>query len=1049
MLNLLSPLLIDLGIVALALTGVTMLVLTFLNHLWHTGRETIFTPLALIFSSGAAAAFRQKSHAWQQAYRSREDRKILLTAVIIVMVSSAATALVTIGVMADKQQRHIEQMMHGRRAALVSGLDEVIGEKSQAMDKIAHAQDAMAQVVARLELLRPIGLRIVAASGKVLAHEGDSNLEAWPGLSFTPHEGQTVVLQRDPHTLKFRLRVQEQIARQGKTLGSADAVFALKTANIFSQHAGQISAHSYIDICHLHAGKSICLPRTRNDPVSTQEFPLQTSAIHPGISAAMGQSGTRFLNHALVSEFASYGPISQTGLGLALVAPGSDLYAPVIQAAETGLLILPGLILLGIALLAWRLRPLVRQLHRDKAQMETIFEYSGVGILLTNGEGAILDCNPAFAALLGYSRNELRQMQSVRSLIHPDEMEQVAAQLGDMEDRIVNAYCSQRRYLHRNGTYRLLRWHVSPVVDESGQVALIAGYCIDVTEELQRKEALTRQSVFLSATLDSLQDMVISCNEHGLLTYANRAAAKIGVPTQSSLSLDQLAMITPVYSPDHQLLPLNQLPLETALRGETLVDEEFAMQSASGQWRQFQMSGYPLRDPAGRLIGAAEIARDVTDIRAAETHLHWLLTHDDLTRLPNRRSALAQINSLIQSIGSDLKVSCGVMLIDIDRFKHINDRYGHVFGDQLLIAVSQRLVARLGADATLFRLGSDEFALMTKLPRDEGRFAELENQVISAFDETFQIMGRILFISATGGLACSPQDGTSADELLRNADITLYRAKQHAPGRIIRHDPAMRSGPVDLVEMESDLRQAFEAHAFTVHYQPKAHLGTNILVGAEALIRWEHPTRGFIAPDVFIPKLEEMGLIVSVGHWVLQTVCQQIRDWQAAGLAAVPVAVNCSVRQLQGDLIIRQVTEALDRSGIDPRLLELEITESMMLQDPSHVTELLTHLSELGIDTAIDDFGTGYSSLASLKRLPVKTIKLDRAFIRDLPHNADDEAITRAVMSMAKALHLQVVAEGVETLEQASFLQSLGCESYQGWLFSRAVPAEQFAQFLR
>ena len=252
----------------------------------------------------------------------------------------------------------------------------------------------------------------------------------------------------------------------------------------------------------------------------------------------------------------------------------------------------------------------------------------------------------------------------------------------------------------------------------------------------------------------------------------------------------------------------------------------------------------------------------------------------------------------------------------------------------------------------------------------------------------------------------------------------------------------------DLVEMESDLRNALDANQFVVHYQPKIHLATGVLIGAEALLRWKHPSRGLVPPDAFIPLLEETGLIVPVGQWVLQTVCEQIRDWRKQGLAAVPIAVNCSVRQLQGDLIMRQLRTALDSTRIEPGLLELEITESMMLQDPNHVSAVISDILRMGIKTSIDDFGTGYSSLASLKRLPVSALKLDRTFVKDLPNDTDDAAITRAVLSMARALGLEVIAEGVETSEQADFLQALGCEAYQGWLFSPAVPPESFAQFL-
>ncbi|MBN2692829.1 MAG: EAL domain-containing protein [Burkholderiaceae bacterium] len=1062
------------SIIILALTGVMMLALHVLNHLWGAGSGTLFAPVAMIFSSGAAAALRSKTPTWRDAYARRDDRKILITAVIIVMVSTAATALFTIGVMADKQQRQIEHGLHQDRIALASGLDAAIRSKHAEIANIAEAPDvlallraasqsasepadsgagravsARAVVLARLMSLHPERFELTDAAGAAVLRGGKTVAEALPSLSLQSHGGETMRLQRNPKTLDFGLDIRAPIAYLGQTIGQINAVFSLNTANIFIRRADRPTAHGEVDVCQSETDQVICLPRTSGDPIQIMSIAPQNSQVRPATWAARGQSGTALIHGGSVARFTSYGPIGATGLGLAMDAPGSELYAPIIQAAETALLILPGLILLGLALLAWRLHPLARRLHRDKAQMETIFEFSGVGILLTNGAGQLLDCNPAFAELLGYTRDELRSLGSIRSLIHPEDRAQIAAQLDGMQDRIVDAYCAQRRYQHRSGAYRMLRWHVSPVLDESGRVTFISCYCIDITEDLRRKETLAQQSALLGATLDSLQDMVIACNENGLLTYANQAAENIGVPRQASLSLQQLAQITPLCSPEHAPLKPEQLPLEIALRGDVVKDQEFSVQSTAGDWRQFQISAYPLHDAAGRHIGAAEVAHDVTDIRAAEQHLRWLLEHDDLTRLPNRRLAARQISELLQdSTCSGRGLSCGVMLMDIDRFKLVNDNYGHAFGDHLLVAVAQRLTTTLGTLATVYRMSSDEFLIAMHCLEDAPHLPAIASQALSSFEESFSVDGRQLFISATAGLACAPGDGDSASALLRHADVAMYRAKQNAPGRILRYASDMSPKVGNRIQTESDLRQALENHEFLVYYQPKVHIESGVLLGAEALLRWQHPVLGLVQPDAFIPLLEESGMIVPVGQWVLETVCLQIREWTRQGHLAVPIAVNCSVRQLQGELILRQVRDALHLAAISPSLLELEITESMMLQDPAHVAALLHELRNIGVKTSIDDFGTGYSSLASLKTLPVSALKLDRVFVKNLPDDLNDVAITRAVMAMAHALHLTVIAEGVETQAQADFLDTLGCEAYQGWLFSPAVPAEQFERFL-
>ena len=738
------------------------------------------------------------------------------------------------------------------------------------------------------------------------------------------------------------------------------------------------------------------------------------------------------------------------GLGNSSPYPPAVLLfiAGVAAAVRHRLLLLPGLVLPGVLVLGWQLRPLKQKLHRANAQLQAAFNYSGIGILLVNGGGEVLDFNPAFSQMLGYELEELRAFPRVNDFLHPDDRNPVAEQLVEIADAVVGAYCAHRRYRHKNGQYRILRWHVSPVQDEAGAVNAIVCYAIDVTDELARKQLVERQTAFLHAVLDNMHDMAYACDENGLLNYANAAAIRAGLPAKTALSLRQLELISAVYAIDRTRVPLAEFPLGAALRGEPKVAEEFLTQDPQGRWRRYQITASRLQDTAGASLGAAALAHDVTDIRAVEHRFKWLIEHDELTNLPNQTLLIELLEGWLETHAEPGDGELAVFMLDIDRFCQINDSFGHALGDDLLMETAARLKSVLSAQDTLARWGGNAFVVLHPCAGDQQQIQTDAESLLSSLNMPFVLDGQTIFMSASLGIVRAPRNGRSATQLLSQADLAMYRCKANTPGHAMFYTADMSQRGRERIEMETDLHHALALEQFFLHYQPKVCLQTGVVIGAEALLRWQHPQHGLVSPMTFIPLLEETGLIVAVGEWVLNAACQQIRAWATQGKTPLPIAVNCSVRQLQGDLILRQVSAALADSDIAPRLLELEITESMMLRDPGHVYGLIVQLGELGVQTSIDDFGTGYSSLASLKRLPVTTLKLDRAFVSDLPDDPDDAAITRAVPSMAKALHMQVVAEGVETQEQAEFLRALGCEAYQGWLFSPAVPPARFAEFL-
>ncbi|HEY9199949.1 MAG TPA: EAL domain-containing protein, partial [Gammaproteobacteria bacterium] len=386
--------------------------------------------------------------------------------------------------------------------------------------------------------------------------------------------------------------------------------------------------------------------------------------------------------------------------------------------------------------------------------------------------------------------------------------------------------------------------------------------------------------------------------------------------------------------------------------------------------------------------------------------------------------------------------------LDLDRFKQINDTLGHSTGDRLLRAVAGRLAGCLRQDDTVARLGGDEFSILLEGLEQADDVVPILEKLVETMRHPFGLDGHEFFLTFSIGISMYPQDGEQADVLLRNADTAMYRAKEQGRNSYRFYTADMNARAFERLDLESKLRRALERNEFVLHYQPKLDLGSGYVTGVEALLRWQHPEQGLVPPGEFIPTLEETGMIVPVGRWVLHEACRQARSWRTAGLPPLSVAVNISTHQFRRDDICATVREALATYGMPPDELELEITESALMDDIAHAAASIQQLKELGVKVAIDDFGTGYSSLAYLKRFAIDSLKIDRTFVRDICDDADDAAIVSAVVAMAQRLHLRVVAEGVETGAQLEFLRQQGCDEMQGFLLSRPMPGAELSAWL-
>jgi diguanylate cyclase (GGDEF)-like protein len=443
------------------------------------------------------------------------------------------------------------------------------------------------------------------------------------------------------------------------------------------------------------------------------------------------------------------------------------------------------------------------------------------------------------------------------------------------------------------------------------------------------------------------------------------------------------------------------------------------------------------------LESLANILATALERHKANSRLTWLAQNDALTNLPNRRHLSATIE---EAIGRAQPV--GVLFIDLDRFKRVNDMLGHAVGDQLLVQAGRRLSHCVAAGDLVARLGGDEFAIVLSSLPDPAAAARVASRVIAALAMPFELQGQEIFVSASVGIASYPHDGASADMLLTSADMAMYSAKNSGRNTWQFYLAEMNEKAAHRLRIENQLRLALERRQFTLHYQPKAALASGAIEGFEALLRWHHPELGHVAPPDFIGILEDTGLIIPVGEWVIAEVCRQLNQWLRAGQRTLPVAINLSARQLQHTGFAATVGRIVGQAGVDPRLLEFELTESMLMADPEDAVATLSELKGLGMRLSVDDFGTGYSSLAYLKRFPLDALKIDRTFVRDLPGDADDAAITRAVIRLAHSLGLEVVAEGVETIEQLRVLEEYGCDQVQGYYIGRPLPASACAHLL-
>ena len=560
-------------------------------------------------------------------------------------------------------------------------------------------------------------------------------------------------------------------------------------------------------------------------------------------------------------------------------------------------------------------------------------------------------------------------------------------------------------------------------------------------------DALFNEKERAQITLNSIGDAVMSTDVWAQVTYLNVVAEGLTGWSRAEAVGRPVAEVFRIIDVTTREAAQNPMPLAIQDNRIVALTPNCVLVRRDGVEAAIEDSTAPIHDRHGQVTGAVMVFHDVSTTRALSSKMIHLAQHDSLTDLPNRTLFSARLTEAIAA-AHRYRRKLAVLYLDLDRFKYVNDSLGHAMADRVLQSVASRLLASVRASDTVSRQGGDEFVILLSEVAGAQDGAVSAEKILQAVRTLHRIDQHDLHLTASIGIATYPADGTEAEALMKNADFAMYHAKDSGRNTYQFFKSDMNVCALERQSLEVDLRRALENREFELHYQPKVNLETGAITAVEALIRWRHPQRGLVPPAQFIPVAEACGVIVPIGRWVLGEACRQSRAWRDAGLAPIRIAINVSPLELRDRDFVATVRATLQKTSLEPCCLELELTETFLMQDTTVTAAVLEALKDLGVTLALDDFGTGYSSLSRLQRFPIDTLKIDQSFVRDLTSHADAAGIVSAVIGMGNSLHMRVVAEGVETREQLTFLQQRGCPEGQGYYFSRPVIAAQLPRLL-
>ncbi|OBU85372.1 EAL domain-containing protein [Chromobacterium subtsugae] len=684
-----------------------------------------------------------------------------------------------------------------------------------------------------------------------------------------------------------------------------------------------------------------------------------------------------------------------------------------------------------------RRREVEDALRRSENKYRELFWSNLDGIVISSLDGQVIDANPAFLNLMCYSLDQLKQ-QNFWSLV-AEESE--ALERFNLDNKVLRfGYCDEfeATYLNRFDNQVPVSVKTVAMRDAFGRINAVWRMVRDISEKRAAEERVQLAAKVFENTVEGI--MITDADRR--IRSVNRAFTEITGYTQ------------------HEVLGQKTSILSSGRHDQPFYDQMWQAIAEDGSWqgelwnRRKNGEVYPewlainaVRNSLEEITHYVAIFSDLTERKAADERIQFLAHFDVLTSLPNRMHMQDRVELAIHNAVRDNQ-RLALLLLDLDRFKTVNESLGHSAGDTLLQVAADRIRTVLGPGEMLARQGGDEFIVLLPLVSDPGEAALAAERVREVFANPIELHNHVITITPSIGISVYPDDGRDYETLVRNADAAMYHAKSSGRNSYKFYTADLNARAREILAIESQLRFALERDEFVLHYQPQVEMQSGRIVGAEALIRWNHPSLGLLGPVRFIQVAEERGFIVQIGNWVIGEATRQLVAWRQAGLPELTLAVNLSALQFRQPDLAEQLQHALASSGLPGHALDIEVTESIIMEDAQATIQTIDNMKNMGLRLSIDDFGTGYSSLSYLKRFKADKLKIDRSFVRDIPQDADDSAIARAIINMAKNLNMQVVAEGVETMEQWQFLEQEGCDFVQGYLIAKPLPADDFAALL-
>ncbi|MBG9943389.1 EAL domain-containing protein [Brevibacillus formosus] len=660
-------------------------------------------------------------------------------------------------------------------------------------------------------------------------------------------------------------------------------------------------------------------------------------------------------------------------------------------------------------------------------------------LAITDHKGIILRANEQFCRISKYERSELigKDHRILNSGYHPKGF------FKEMWSciRSGQVWRGEIRNRAKDGSYYWVDTTIVPFKNQAGEIYQYLSIRSDITARKQMEDELKRSEEKYRIIAENTSDIISIINLDGDFLYLSPSHKRVWEHTVPDEEIHNL--FEWIVEDDRDIFAY-AIQHAFSTRKEYMVECRINTQRNDVIWTESKIN--PIMDEEGNVTKLLLVTRDVTDRKQSEETIHHLAYHDALTDLPNRRMYVQQLSKEMMQ-AKRFQSNLAVLFLDLDRFKDVNDSFGHDVGDMLLVEAAKRLQACLKPGDVVARLGGDEFTIMQNQLQDRSEATALAEQIMYQLQRPFELDGHVFNVSCSIGIALYPQDGDNPEDLLKRADTALYTVKSRGKNGYDFFDPTMEAKSLERILMENEMRKAIEQEQFQIYYQPKIDIATSAMTGMEALVRWVHPELGIIPPNRFIPIAEETGMILALGEWILKQACKQNKIWHDQGYT-LKVSVNLSARQIYQKDLVEMIKDILQETNLSPNWLELEITESIFVK-MEEATAVLQQIRDIGIQISIDDFGTGYSSFSYIKSLPVDTIKIDASFIRDIHHNQESQAIVKAIVTIAQSLNMNVIAEGIELHDQVAALKENGCDHGQGYLFSKPLPTHDFDQLLR